>query len=217
VEAMISDVLATIGLIVQQVKQTPITVQLTPPPDPWWRWLLPTIVQTVISLASISAGVLIAIWSFRANRKTEHEQWVRDEKKAEWRELLDVLSEGQDPVQLVAVLEKQPYSGATASAEGYRTNVYNKVRRVQQVLDDRMFIQRKALTPVINLWLKARENARTTEGTEYSPIYALTYVSLIDCARQAARNDLSIQDQELDSLSSSSPYPPALAPHESAS
>ncbi len=57
-------------------------------PDPWQKWLLPTIVQTVVSLLSIGAGVAIAVWSFRRNRQTEHDQWIRDQRKAEWSCLL---------------------------------------------------------------------------------------------------------------------------------
>jgi hypothetical protein len=64
-----------------QIAQAPVVVQcVQAAPEPMLKWLLPTIVQTVISLASISAGVLIAVWSFRKNRQTEHEQWVRNQK-----------------------------------------------------------------------------------------------------------------------------------------
>ncbi len=54
----------------------------------WVRWLLPTVVQTVVSLASIMAGVWIALWSFGATSKRDRERWLLDQKKAEWRELL---------------------------------------------------------------------------------------------------------------------------------
>jgi hypothetical protein len=71
------------------VSQAPVIVQCPQPaPDSWLKWLLPTIVQTVVSLLSIGAGVAIAVWSFRKNHQSEHEQWVRDQKRAEWRELL---------------------------------------------------------------------------------------------------------------------------------
>lgn len=39
-----------------------------------------TIVQTIVNLLSISACVAIAVVSFRANRRTEHRQWVRNRK-----------------------------------------------------------------------------------------------------------------------------------------
>jgi hypothetical protein len=78
-----------IAAFVDQVAQAPIVLQCAhAAPDPWTKWLLPTILQTAISLASIAAGVCIAFWSFRANSKEEHEHWVRDQRKAEWSLLL---------------------------------------------------------------------------------------------------------------------------------
>jgi hypothetical protein len=61
--------------------------------EPTLKWLLPTIVQTIISLASIAAGVLIAVWSFHATSNRGHKRWVLDQKRAEWKELLVGLSE----------------------------------------------------------------------------------------------------------------------------
>jgi hypothetical protein len=94
-----------VAFSVGQVTQAPVIVQCAQAaPESWLKWLLPTIVQTVVSLASIAAGVLIAVCSFRANKKSEHEQWlrnqeaghvqwIRDPKKVKWRELLDAASE----------------------------------------------------------------------------------------------------------------------------
>jgi hypothetical protein len=77
------------AFFVDQTPQAQCVVQcIQAAPDSWLKWLLPTIVQTVISLASITAGVWIAVASFRANKRAEHEQWARDQKKAEWNALL---------------------------------------------------------------------------------------------------------------------------------
>jgi hypothetical protein len=77
------------ALFVDQATQAPVVAQCAQAaPEPWLKWLLPTIVQTVVSLLSIFAGVCIAVRSFRANKETEHEQWIRDQKKAEWSLLL---------------------------------------------------------------------------------------------------------------------------------
>jgi hypothetical protein len=97
---MILHAVSMIAVLVDQAQQAKCVVQCVPTePESWVKWLLPTIVQTIVSLASITAGVLIAIWSFRKNRQSEHEQWernqragheqwVRDQKKAEWSALL---------------------------------------------------------------------------------------------------------------------------------
>jgi hypothetical protein len=77
------------AFFVAQTQQAQCAIQcVQAAPGTWLDRLLPTIIQTVISLASITAGVWIAVASFRANKKAEHEQWVRDQKKAEWNALL---------------------------------------------------------------------------------------------------------------------------------
>jgi hypothetical protein len=80
---------------VDQLAQAPVQVQCVQQsmPESWLKSLLPTIIQTVISLTSIIAAVCIAVASFRANKKTEHEQWIRDQKKAEWKELFGKAAE----------------------------------------------------------------------------------------------------------------------------
>jgi hypothetical protein len=73
-------------ILAGETAQTPTHVQciLQMPSDPWWKWLL----QFVLSVIPVAGGVLIAVWSFRRSRQTEHEQWIRDQKKAEWSCLL---------------------------------------------------------------------------------------------------------------------------------
>lgn len=110
---MISHAASMASLFVDQLAQAQSAipcVQVTP--EPTLKSLLPTIVQTVVSLASISAGVLIAVWSFRKNRQTEHvqwvrnqqaghEQWIRDQSKAEWKELLVKIAEIEHEIPII--------------------------------------------------------------------------------------------------------------------
>jgi hypothetical protein len=92
---MIFHVASMVALFVDSAATSPAQIQCVQQPEPesWVKWLLPTIVQTVISLLSIFAGVAIAVRSFRANKETEHEQWTRDQKKTEWKELLTRIAE----------------------------------------------------------------------------------------------------------------------------
>lgn len=98
---MILHSIPMLAIFMSQSTQTPQQIQyvLQTSPEPWEKWLLPTIIQTVISLASIVAGVGIAFWSFRKNRENEEkqwernqraarEQWIRDKKKEEWQKLI---------------------------------------------------------------------------------------------------------------------------------
>jgi len=90
------------AVLVDQAAQGPLVVQIPQlESDPWFKWLLPTIVQTIVSLLSIGSGVAIAVRSFRANRRSEHEQWIRDQKKAEWKELFSIISRIEQEIPVI--------------------------------------------------------------------------------------------------------------------
>jgi hypothetical protein len=50
-----------------------------------WLKQLP---QIVLCLVPAIVAIWIARWSFSANRTKEHKQWLRDQTKAEWKELM---------------------------------------------------------------------------------------------------------------------------------
>ena len=87
---MIFHAASMVALFVDQLVHSPVQIQCVQQtsPESWVKWLLPTVVQTVVRLLSIFAGVGIAVRSFRANKKSEHEQWIRDQKKEEWSALI---------------------------------------------------------------------------------------------------------------------------------
>jgi hypothetical protein len=102
---MISHASSMAVLFADRVAQAPVVVQCAQAvPESWVKWLLPTIIQTIVSLASITAGVWIAVASFRANKGKEHTQWILDHKRAEWRELL----KGAAEIQRVLRMESMP-------------------------------------------------------------------------------------------------------------
>src|SRR5271157_2009654 len=113
VRAMILHAVSMVAVFVNQQAFEPIVLQcVSAEPDSWLKWLLPTIVQTVVSLASITAGVAIADWSFRKNRQSEHEQWVRnqqagheqwirDQSKAEWKELMSSIADIEHHIPII--------------------------------------------------------------------------------------------------------------------
>jgi hypothetical protein len=93
---------ALLAFFADQATQAPVVAQCPQAaPESWVKWLLPAIVQTVVSLISIAAGVGIAVWSFRRNRQTEHEQWVRDQKLGEWRELISAVASVEDLIPIL--------------------------------------------------------------------------------------------------------------------
>jgi hypothetical protein len=92
---MILHAVSIAAFFVDQMAQAPVQIQCVMPPnaDPVWKQWIPT----AVSLISIGIGVWIARWSFRASSRRDHEQWVRDQKRIEWKEL----------ISHIAVIEKE--------------------------------------------------------------------------------------------------------------
>jgi len=195
---MILHAVSMAAVFVDAVQQAPSAANCVPfAPEPTLRWLLPTIVQTVVSLLSIFAGVLIAVRSFRANKRTEHEQWVRnqeagheqwirDQKKAEWRELLDAINVCQDSLPLVDLL------GRNAPVNIDVVQAYEKVRKLQQILFDRLFIDRTKIEPIMLAWVDVNERAKTAMAAQTFE-YSVAYNAFVLKVRRLAREDLGIE------------------------
>ncbi|MGA2252937.1 hypothetical protein [Terracidiphilus sp.] len=96
--------------LLDTVSQAPVVVQIPPQtPDPSWKW----VVQSVVP---IIGGTVIAVWSFIQNRESEqkqwqrnqaaaHDQWVLDQKKIEWREILKATSSIERTIPAVSKLQ----------------------------------------------------------------------------------------------------------------
>jgi len=73
--------------LLDTVSQAPVIVQVPQTaPEPWWKWLLQTV-------GPVAGGVWIAWLGSTWNKKRQHEEWIRDRKKEEWRELLKAAAE----------------------------------------------------------------------------------------------------------------------------
>ena len=121
------------AFFVQQAPQPQCIVKCVQgAPDSWLKWLLPTIVQTVVSLASITAGVVIAVWSLHATSHRDHKRWVLDQKRAEWKELLVGLSE--------TFREYMPPYMSDETAQKFIQDVGNIQRRTDRVTMPFIFI-----------------------------------------------------------------------------
>jgi hypothetical protein len=185
-----------IAFFLDSVQQAPVVLQCVQSQcESWVKWLLPTLVQTVVSLLSIFAGVGIAVRSFRANKKSEHEQWVRDQKKAEWRDLLDSVCDCQIHLPIAKTAENQLedvgslYLVADAKV---------KLLEVRQLLVNRLFIDRSILRPLHRSWSevinKANESAMDQGDKTAMRLALMELNQLIDNLREAAKKDLGVQD-----------------------
>ena len=78
------------AFFVDQLEQAPVQIQCVQQAatESWLKQWIPT----TVSLLSIGVGVWIARWSFRVSSEREHEQWILDQKKAEWKNLLSEIA-----------------------------------------------------------------------------------------------------------------------------
>ena len=63
--------------------------------------------QVLLTLTPVIVAVCIAYFSFEATRNKEHRQWVRDQKKSEWKDVLTQLAsiENNIPVLVTGIPE----------------------------------------------------------------------------------------------------------------
>jgi hypothetical protein len=172
------------AFLVDQIQQAPIVVQCVQKDEPesWAKWL-PTIVQTVVSLASITAGVLIAWRSFLATSEKDHRRWLLDQKKAEWRELLDVLGRTYFPLALAA-----------QSGQGLPTHHVAVVNRAMRIMKDRLFIDETARR---TLFKKFEDFAKVYQFANPPNVNAMIdLLQLIEDARGEAKKDISMSTDE---------------------
>jgi hypothetical protein len=181
---------AMMAFFMDSAQQAPIQIQCVQQaaPDSWVKWLLPTIVQTVVSLASITAGVLIAVVSFRKNKKTEHEQWlrnqkagheqwIRDQKKAEWRELLDALN-----------ATYLPMTKAKQSCRALNSADLLVINKFIMAVDDRMFIDEEARRSLHRKFNTFNDKYQKSSPIDMSVMTELK--QLIEEAREDAKKDV---------------------------
>jgi hypothetical protein len=188
---------ALLAPFLDTVSQAPIIVQCSQPvPEPLLKWLLPTLVQTIVSLVSIGSGVGIAVWSFRKNRQSDSEQWVRDQKKAEWRELIEAANTCEDVVSACERIIR----GKDQSLIIKRVDKLAVKRRiVLQRMRDRLFIN-ESVIPLREAWLtmgnrirKARSNFRKNPDSDVTAIKEeLNMIKgIVKQVRETARQEIT--------------------------
>src|ERR1035441_7770535 len=128
------------AFFVDQLAQAPVQIQCVSNAgqDPIWvRFLF----DAVPSIFALGIAALVFYW----NGGREHKRWVLDQKKAEWRELLDVINE----CQLDILIASTPVNQAPARSKDDLMAANLKLMKAGQVLDDRVFIDRSVLGPLI--------------------------------------------------------------------
>jgi hypothetical protein len=188
VEAMMLHIAAMAAFFVDQVQQAPVMVQCAQAaPEKWWR-PLSQFAQTIIP---VFGGVWIAWMAFRWNSEKERARWVLDQKKAEWREILEAIKVCEDFLPLTSTTLASRKREETPPE--VMSDAYQRTRRVQQLFYDRLFVDRIALGLVLSKWNAVNQMIRAGEnpqGLEYTS----AYIELVDFTRRVAREDLGVRD-----------------------
>jgi hypothetical protein len=95
---MIHHAVSMVAVFVGQMAQAPVQIQCVQAvgQDPLWARLFVAAIPSIFALG-------IAWLVFRWNRKREHKQWVLDNKKIEWRALLELASKVEQFMPSVAI------------------------------------------------------------------------------------------------------------------
>jgi len=134
---------------VEAVQQNPVAVNCpaAAAPDPFWD-------RAVLALLPAIPAFLVAWLAFRwqsrkeqqqweRNQGAARDQWLRDQKRAEWRELLEIVNSCETNVGNC----KRAIAGEKASHLSSRFQKLSVERRkVRQRLGDRLFIHDRLAT-----------------------------------------------------------------------
>ncbi len=169
---MIPHAVSILGVFVDTLAQAPVVLQCTQAaPEPWWKWWM----QNVLP---VSGGTLIAVWSFVQSRKSEHAQWIRDQRKAEWKGLLSE----------IAAVEKEitRWIDGQVTGEGLEKIVQNSLASLR----DTLFIYPAIADKSIGKWVEF--TLLILEPSVSHPKVKGKYFLLLREFRELARKDLGL-------------------------
>jgi hypothetical protein len=188
VEAMILHAGSMVAFFVDQLAQAPVQIQCVQQaaPESWVKWLL----QFALGIVPVAGGVWIAWMAFRWNTKKEHLRWVLDQKKAEWREILDTVN--ADKPHITSLSKSQSEEPIEIQFDAAQW-----VHNVNEIFMDRLFIDEKIIRPIRSHWqnIQARAQAGQEGDIVARKESTFEFLILIEEIREAAKKDLNAQDR----------------------
>jgi hypothetical protein len=122
-----------IALFVGTVQQAPILVQCaSTPTDPAWKWWLGALAPWMGPLLSGAVSIYVAWRVFRWQGKKDRDQWVRDQKVAEWKSLVELVAEFEQIMP-----EGEP---GIATVDGVRYRVLPLCDRISHLVSQLLFV-----------------------------------------------------------------------------
>jgi len=178
---------------VDQTQQAQCAVQYVQPVPEEWKWWFGALAPWVGPLLSGVVSIYVAWKLFHWQGEKDRKQWIRDQKKAEWRELLDAARECQFDLE-IGLTERSilPSIGPKELLE--------RLMKIAVILEDRVFIDRSILNPLISQYDSIIKNtiklSRSIIGNYVfvEEVYS-THTENIRAMREAAKKDLGIKDR----------------------
>lgn len=147
---MIPHAAPMVAFFVDQMVPAPVLVncaQAAPGPD--WKWWVSALAPWIGPLLSGVVSIYVAWRVFRWQGEKEHNSWVRDQKKAEYRELVDLLYDS------ITVVDRERPGLALPKDPQLLDNA---IQRFARVFEDRIFIAKRLRESGANeQWLEMKK------------------------------------------------------------
>jgi hypothetical protein len=135
---------------VDQLGLAPVVVncaQAAPGPD--WKWWVSALAPWIGPLLSGVVSIYVAWRVFRWQGEKEQNSWVRDQKKAEYRELVDILYDA-----ITVVIRERPGLAPPKDTQ----LLDNAIQKLARVFEDRIFIAKRLRESEANeQWLELKK------------------------------------------------------------
>jgi hypothetical protein len=206
---MILNLAAMAAVFVDQISQAPTQIVCVQQVAPEQRWK--PLLELVQSVVPVLGGVWVAWMAFGWTSKKEHGQWIRDQRKAEWRGLLDSLASVQEAIPTAFSKQLIGSIGKRSSAQDkYLLEVTEFKRRkdtllfvdasVREIELSKQFDDLKAFAESMKIKKDANEKF---DGFDEDDLieYTKRFDELMNLAHRAAIGDVSTQPSDEGSTS----------------
>jgi hypothetical protein len=175
------------AFFVDQLAQVPVQIQCVSNAgqDPIWVRLL---FDAVPSIFALGIAALVFYW----NGGREHRRWVLDQKRAEWKEVLNAVNASHTDLLRASVPEEQ----VDESNRKEYVLAQENILAVDRVFGDRLFIDSAIMESLKAQWhavweaVKAANNMENPEAA--ASLWYVSFRKYVEEIRTTARKDLGI-------------------------
>jgi hypothetical protein len=175
-------------------------------PGSWWDRLLQFLPQLIVSVIPVAGGVWIALWSFHATSKRDHERSVLDQKAVEWRSLIIDSSEALSQIhhilgitQIVGPFDVRSPERQKEIDEKYKLALASG----RKLMQSQIFIRKSLIDSQIEgLWDKVSR-----------VLVSISMTGILSTSQEDIRTFTSARDIFLDALYSTASSDLGLLPH----